>query len=631
MFVRKPGIPMTDNFKHFILLALCVFCQTVLIAQSPIQRVEPPNWWAGMQNPELELLLHGENLAHYQVVLGDYDGVKINTTIRVQNPNYLFINLELASDVKPGKFEIMLKDGGKTVATHQYELQERKEGSAMRESFTPADVMYLITPDRFANGNPDNDAIAGMKESPDRVFKGGRHGGDIQGIIDRLDYIEDMGFTAIWLNPVLENDMPDYSYHGYAATDFYKVDQRFGTNEEYLDLIQKADEKGIKIIMDMILNHCGSEHWFVLDKPTDDWLNFGGEYVNTSHRRNTIQDIHASEYDKKMFSDGWFVETMPDMNQRNPLMATYLIQNTIWWVEYSGLAGIRMDTYPYPDKDFMTDWTCALRTEYPNFNVVGEEWVTNPAVVSYWQGGKQNHDGYTSCLSSLMDFPIQYQLVEGLMQKEEKYGSGLIELYKMLSQDFLYADPYNLVTFPDNHDMDRFFTQVDNDIDLFKMGIAYILTVRGIPQLYYGTEILMDNDDAPGDHGIIRTDFPGGWAGDAVNGFTGKGLTAAQKDAKAYVKALLNWRKSNTTIHEGKLMQFVPFDGVYVIFRYTETGKVMTILNKNEEDTSIKLDRFAEMLNGTSKGTDVLTGKSYSTSAETMTVPAKAALVLEIK
>ena len=356
-----------------------------------------------------------------------------------------------------------------------------------------------------------------------------------------------MGFTAIWLNPVLENDMPDYSYHGYAATDFYKVDQRFGSNEEYRALIAKAKDKGIKIIMDMILNHCGSEHWFVKDMPTDDWVNFGGEYVNTSHRRNTVQDIHASEYDKRMFSDGWFVKTMPDLNQRNPLLATYLIQNTIWWIEYSGLSGIRMDTYPYPDKDFMTDWTCAIRAEYPNFNTVGEEWVNNPAIVSYWQEGKDNHDDYTSCLPSLMDFPIQYALAQALVQEEKQYGSGLIELYKMLSQDFLYADPYSLVVFPDNHDMDRFFTQVNEDLDLFKMGIAYILTLRGTPQLYYGTEILMDNEGAPGDHGIIRTDFPGGWKGDEVNGFTGKGLSEQQKEAKAYIKKLLNWRKTNAS------------------------------------------------------------------------------------
>jgi glycosidase len=621
---------MTDYMQRLTILALLTLWSAALFAQSPLQRVEPPNWWAGMHNPELELLLYGDNLAQYKAALSDYKGVKITSTVRVQNPNYLFVNLELAEGVEPGIFQVQLLDGKDVVASYDYELREREPGSALRESFTPADVMYLITPDRFANGNPDNDAVAGMMETPNRDFKGGRHGGDIQGIIDQLDYIDDMGFTAIWLNPVLENDMPDYSYHGYAATDFYKVDQRFGSNEEYLDLIQRAKDKDIKIIMDMILNHCGSEHWFVKDMPTDDWINFGGEYVNTSHRRNTVQDIHASEYDKRMFSDGWFVETMPDLNQRNPLLATYLIQNTIWWIEYSGLSGIRMDTYPYPDKDFMTEWTCALRAEYPNFNTVGEEWVTNPAIVSYWQEGKDNHDDYTSCLPSLMDFPIQFALTQGLVQEEKQYGSGLIELYKMLTQDFLYADPYSLVTFPDNHDMDRFYTQVNEDLGLFKMGVAYILTLRGTPQLYYGTEILMDNEGYPGDHGIIRTDFPGGWAGDEVNGFPGKGLTEDQKEAKAYIKKLLNWRKTSEAIHHGKLMQFVPDGGFYVTFRYTDTSKVMTILNKNEEATPLQLDRFAEMLGGTKQGKDIMTGKAYKTSG-TINMPGKSAMILEIE
>jgi len=621
---------MTAYIQRLAVALLLLLGSSLLFAQSPLQRVEPPNWWAGMNNPELQLLLYGEEIAQYRAAISEYEGVKITSTVRVQNPNYLFVNLQMSEGVQPGSFQVQLMDGEKTAASYEYELRKREPGSAMRESFTPADVMYLITPDRFANGNLDNDAVAGMMEKPDRDFKGGRHGGDIQGIIDHLDYIHDMGFTAIWLNPVLENDMPDYSYHGYAATDFYKVDQRFGSNEEYRNLVQQAKDKGIKIIMDMILNHCGSEHWFVKDMPTDDWVNFGGEYVNTTHRRHTVQDIHASEYDKMMFSDGWFVETMPDLNQRNPFLSTYLIQNTIWWIEYSGLSGIRMDTYPYPDKHFMTEWTCAIRAEYPNFNTVGEEWVNNPAIVSYWQGGKDNHDDYTSCLPSLMDFPVQFALVQGLTQEEKQYGGGLIELYKMLAMDFLYADPYKLVVFPDNHDMDRFFTQVNEDFDLFKMGIAYTLTVRGTPQLYYGTEILMDNEGAPGDHGIIRTDFPGGWPGDEVNGFTGKGLSEQQNAAKAYVKKLLNWRKGNEAVHHGKLMQFVPHEGVYAIFRYTDDSKVMTILNKNTEEKVFSLDRYAEMLSGTSRGKDVISGKTYPTSGE-VELPGKSALILEVE
>lgn len=620
--------------KSKTITASFLFCLTFFAlqawAQGPLERVEPPNWWVGMQQNELQLLLYGDEVAQYTAVMSDYPGVSITSTVRVENPNYLFVYLRIDEAAKPGTFQLQLKDGRKTVADYAYKLEAREAGSAERKGFTQADVMYLITPDRFANGNPDNDEVEGMLEKPNRSSKGGRHGGDIQGIIDHLDYISDMGFTAIWLNPVLENDMPDYSYHGYAATDFYKVDQRFGSNEEYRDLIQRAGDKGIKIIMDMILNHSGSEHWFVKDRPTDDWINFGGEYVNTSHRKHTVQDIYASDYDRKRFSDGWFVRTMPDLNQRNRLMSEYLIQNTIWWIEYSGLSGIRMDTYPYPDKDFMTRWTCAIMDEYPYFNIVGEEWVGDPAIVAYWQGGKQNHDGYTSCLPSLMDFPLQEAMANAFREEEKSFGSGLIKLYEALALDFLYADPNELVVFPDNHDMDRYFTQVGGDMGLFQMGIAYTLTIRGIPQIYYGTEILMDNDEAPGDHGIIRSDFPGGWAGDEVNAFTGKGLTAEQQAAKDYLRRMLNWRKGNTTVHNGKLMHFAPEQGVYVFFRYDDQGKVMVILNKNEQATSLSLDRFAEMLKGASTAKEVMSGKSYPAKGQ-MQLPPKSAMVLEVE
>jgi glycosidase len=439
-----------------------------------------------------------------------------------------------------------------------------------------------------------------------------------------------MGFTAIWLNPILENDMHTYSYHGYAATDFYKADSRYGSNEAYRKLSKDAKAKGIKMIMDMIVNHCGSEHWFVKDPPTDDWINFGGEYVQTSHRRFANQDIHASEYDKKHFSDGWFVETMPDMNQRNELMADYLIYNTIWWIEYVDLAGIRMDTYPYPDKDFMARWTCAVMSEYPHFNIVGEEWITNPAIVSYWQRGKVNHDGYTSCLPSLMDFPLQDALKKGLTQVDHAHFSGLVVLYETLGMDFLYADPDNLVVFPDNHDMDRFYTQVGEDFELFKMGMAYVTTVRGVPQIYYGTEILMENSRYPGDHGFIRSDFPGGWAGDEVNALTGAGLSPKQKEAQNYIKRLLNWRKTNKVIHEGKLMQFSPNKGIYAFVRYCDAGKVMVIFNKNAKDTAVDMARYAEITEGYKTGTDVVTSKVYNVRG-TMTVPAKTALVLELE
>lgn len=610
-----------------LLIAASSVLTSSLFAQ---ERIEPPFWWAGMKSSELQILVYEEGIGHTRPEI-EYPGVRIDQVIQVENDKYLFLYLTLDKDVQPGTFDIVFMDGDEEVLRTPYELKQRRPGAAEVKGFDGSDVMYLITPDRFANGNPDNDFVEGMKEKPNRDFEGGRHGGDIAGLRKHLDYIEEMGFTAIWLNPILENDMHDYSYHGYAATDFYKVDSRYGTNEEYLQFIREAKERDIIVIMDMILNHSGSEHWFVLDPPTADWINFGGEYVNTSHRKHTIQDIHASEYDKKAFVDGWFVVTMPDLNQKNPLMKDYLITNTIWWIEYSEISGIRMDTYPYPDKDFMTEWTFRIMDEYPNFNVVGEEWIGNPAIVSYWQAGKKNHDGYVSYLPSLMDFPVQEAVRDGLRNEERQYGSGLIQIYEMVAMDFLYPDPYALVVFPDNHDMDRFYTSMGGDIDKVKMALALYTTMRGTPQIYYGTEILMENDANPSNHGFIRGDFPGGWDGDQVNGFSGQGLTTAQKDAQAYLKKMLNWRKGNEIVHHGKLMQFVPFEGVYAYFRYTEEGVVMTVLNKNKEAKEINLDRFAEILKDASAGTDIIHDEYLDFTDGKMMLPAKATRIIEVE
>jgi glycosidase len=596
------------------------------LAKDQIDHLEPAFWWVGMKNPKLQLMVHGENISNLKPEL-NYDGVSIEKVSRVANPNYLFVDLLIDESAKAGEFDILFKKGKKTSVSYKYELLEREEGSAERIGFTPKDVMYLITPDRFANGNPDNDNVDGMPEQADRNDKSGRHGGDIEGIINHLDYISDMGFTSIWVNPVLENNQENFSYHGYSTTDYYKVDERFGSNEEYRNLAKEAKKLGIGLIMDMIVNHCGSEHWWMKDLPSKDWINFGGEFVRTSHKRTTVQDKYASKEDLKQFADGWFVKTMPDLNQRNDFMATYLIQNTIWWVEYADLQGIRMDTYPYPDADFMTEWTRRVMEEYPNFNIVGEEWSTNPAIVSYWQKGKVNHDGYVSYLPSLMDFPLQHAMVQALT-KEETWGTGWIKLYEGLANDFLYADPGNLVIFPDNHDMERIFDQLGRDYELFKLAMAYTLTMRGIPQIYYGTEILVKSDFG-GDHGMLRSDFPGGWEGDQINAFTGEGLSDQEKDAQAYMKKILNWRKDNEIIHEGKLMHYAPDFGIYSYFRFTDSGKVMVILNKNKEAVQMETGRYHEMLNGKVSGKDVLSGKTYELNGS-IEVPAQTALILEI-
>ncbi|MCL3781892.1 alpha-amlyase [Prolixibacteraceae bacterium JC049] len=608
------------------LLVLALLVGNVTAAKYQINHLEPAFWWVGMKNPNLQLLVHGDNIANLRPQI-DYAGIEIKSVSEVTNKNYLFVDLAIGAEAKPGKFAINFNKGKKTVVTYEYELLEREAGSANRIGFTPSDVMYLITPDRFANGDPANDNVEGLSEQADRTYKGGRHGGDIRGIINHLDYIADMGFTSVWVNPVLENNQPKYSYHGYSTTDYYKVDERFGTNEEYAELSKKAKERGVGLIMDMIVNHCGSEHWWMKDLPSEDWINFGGEFAQTSHKRTTVQDKYASKEDLKQFADGWFVKTMPDLNQRNPFMATYLIQNTIWWIEYAGLQGIRMDTYPYPDADFMSKWTKEVMEEYPNFNIVGEEWSVNPAIVSYWQKGKVNHNGYKSYLPSLMDFPLQNALVEAL-NKEETWGTGWIKLYEMLANDFLYADPNNLVIFPDNHDMARIYNQLNHDIPSFNLAMVYFLTMRGIPQIYYGTEILMKHA-AGSDHGLIRADFPGGWAGDKVNGFTGEGLSEKEKATQQFMKKLLNWRKGNEIIHNGKIMHYAPENGVYCIFRYTEKGKVMIVLNKNNEDVVLNTKRFYEMLNGDEKAQDVISEKNFDMSSS-ITVPARTPLILEM-
>ena len=608
----------------FVLFAtFSTFAQT-----TSIERVEPPSWWIGMEQAEVQLMFYGKNIGDL-LPETSHQGVSIEEVIRVSNPNYLFVNVEIAEAAKAGQVSFTFSRNGSTVLTQEWTLEDRSTDAARRQGFDNTDVMYLITPDRFANGNPDNDAVEGLKEGVDRKLLGGRHGGDIAGMLQSLDYIKDMGFTAIWVNPLLENDMPDYSYHGYSTTDFYQVDQRFGSNEEYRDLVQASREKGIKFIMDMIVNHCGSEHWWMQDPPMDDWINNWPTYTGTNHRKTVLQDPYASEIDRKIFADGWFVPTMPDLNQRNAFMGAYLIQNSIWWVEYLGLAGIRMDTYPYPDEDFMTEWTRRLMEEFPYLNIVGEEWFERPSTVAYWQAGKDNPNGYVSYLPSLMDFPIQRAFAQALVE-EEAFKSGWITAYEMLAQDFLYADPYNLVIFPDNHDMSRIFKQVDEDEDLFRMAMVYFCTIRGIPQIYYGTEILMSNGPE-GDHGDIRSDFPGGWAGDKMNAFTGEGLKANQKAAQDFTRTLLKWRQSATAVHYGKMTHFLPEDGIYVYFRYDDEQKVMVVMNKNEDATDLALDRFVEQLEGHKQGKDVLSGAGYDLAAEQISVPGRSVLVLEVE
>lgn len=565
-----------------------------------LHRIEPPNWWIGFKNQQLQLLIQHDNIGNYNPSI-DVSGITIEKVSKADSPNYLFIDVLISENAKVGNFNITFENDKGETLKQTYQLQERVKPAEDFVGFNSSDVMYLITPDRFANANPDNDSVEGMRETAvNRKDDYGRHGGDIEGITQHLDYIEKMGFTAIWPSPLLTNDMPQSSYHGYAMTDFYEVDPRFGTLEDYKKLASEAKKRRIKIVMDMVANHCGQYHWWMQDLPFNDWLNFqeaflNGEKLNTSnHRRTVNQDLYASEADKALLSQGWFVSSMPDLNQQNPFLATYLIQNSIWWVETLELGGIRQDTYPYPDKNFMANWAGAIMKEYPNFNIVGEEWSSNPLLIAYWQQGAKNKDGYESNLKSTMDFAMKDHLVAAL-NEPETWGTGLVKIYDGLANDFHYASPENLLVFPDNHDMDRIFTQLNEDITNTKMALSFMLMLPRIPQIYYGTEILMENTAKLGDHGLIRTDFPGGWQGDAVNAFTGEGLSTEALDMQHFLSKVLNYRKLSQAIHKGKTIHFAPENGVYVLFRILDEEVVMHILNKNEDAIQLDLSRFEEL------------------------------------
>lgn len=591
-----------------------------------IKHLEPASWWVGMQDKNLQLLVHGDNISELTASIA-YPGVTIKDIVKVSNKNYLFINLSIAAETVAGNVSIQFKQLDKAVLSVAYPLRARSANSAQRRGFSPSDVIYLIVPDRFANGDTRNDSVDSLKDKAKRSNPSGRHGGDILGMSAHLDYIANMGFTMIWPTPLTENAQPAYSYHGYATTDHYQIDARFGSNEDYRQFVAKANTKGIGVIQDIVLNHIGSGHWWMKDLPTADWLNYQAKPVFTNHARTTLQDTHASAEDRKIFTDGWFSDHMPDLNQRNPLVANYLIQNSIWWTEYANLSGIRTDTYSYSDKAFLTNWSARLMQEYPNFNMVGEEWSTNPNIVSYWQKGKINHDGYVSSMPSMMDFPLHEALRQSLVETES-YNGGLNKLYENIANDFLYPNADNLVIFEGNHDTSRLFSALNEDLDLYKIAMVYLATMRGIPQITYGTEILMTSPKQR-DDGKVRSDMPGGWQADSINAFTGLGLSAKQKEAQDFLKKLLNWRKNTPVIHHGKLMHFAPDHGTYAYVRYDEKKKVMVILNKNKVATKIETVRFHEMLTSNATATEVLSGKRFDLSKQ-VNLPARSVLILEL-
>ncbi len=609
------------------LLAL-LFSQYMLLAQN-IDRIEPANWWVGMQYNTITLLVYGDHISDLQPRIA-YPKVQLVKTETVENENYLFVTLTIHPAAKPGDVRIDFTKNNKVVLTENFPLLKREENSAQRPGFTPKDAIYLIVPDRFANGDPTNDVVASLRETElDRQALDKRHGGDIQGIINHLDYIQSLGFTQIWNTPLTENDQTRYSYHGYATTDFYKIDPRFGTNAQFKEMAQEARKRGIGIIWDVVLNHCGAEYYFIKDLPAKDWVNFTDTRTRTNHMKSTINDIYAAEIDKLEYTDGWFDGQMADLNQRNPLVARFLIQNTIWWIEYAGLSGLREDTFSYSDKDFLSVWTKTILDEYPNLNITGEEMSRIVAQTSYWQIDKKNADGYTCYLPTLMDFLLNDNIVSSLTGPDGWFSTWRVT-YQGIAEDYQYPHPENQLIFPDNHDLDRFYSRLNKDYDRWKLGIAMYMTMRGIPQFFYGTEVLMTND-LSGNDGQRRSDFYGGWENDAKNAVTGQGMSEAELAAQAYFSKLLNWRKNSPAIATGKFMHYVPLkDDVYVYFRYTSQQKVMVLLNKNKEAVTLDLHRYVQMVPGKFKATDIVSGAELSVE-NTLTIPALTPMILEIQ
>ena len=614
--------------RRFLLAPLLLLLVPAMAwAQSPaIDRVDPPFWWVGMERPAVELMVYGDDIADTRVEVDGHPGVTLQRVTEVQNPNYAFVRLRIADTAEPGSLTLRFQHEDGTI-TREYDLRPRRDDT-YAQGFDSEDVIYLLMPDRFANGNPENDEIDGFLEGVDRSDPNARHGGDFAGIRDHLGYIDDLGMTAIWMTPIFENDMPpEYgAYHGYAATDMYRVDSRFGSNEDFRALVDATHDRGMKVIMDMIHNHVGDEHWWLDDPPTDDWIHDLDTYGTTNYEGAAVVDPYASEHDREQLTNAWFVPSMPDLNQDNELLATYLIQNTLWWIESTGIDGIRMDTYFYADKDYMSRWTSAVMEEYPDFNIVGESWVHTVPHEAYWQDDFRAHpDGYDSDLPSVTDFPLSFTMHEAFAPDDGE----IYDLYRTLAQDHVYPEPNRLVTFLDNQDLPRFSSVVNEDEDAFKLAYAFLMTTRGIPQVYYATELMQPMTDASGD-GAKRPDMPGGWPDDARSVFTDEGRTAREEEAHDFVSTLTTWRETADVVHHGQLTQFIPQDNTYVYFRHDADDTVMVVLNNADEPRKMALERFEERLQDATTGRDVIGGRTY-TLDDTLAVPAKTPLVLEVE
>ncbi len=613
------------RIKYLFSSLLFLFFSGISFAQ--LEQMEPPFWWEGMNRSEIQLVFYGNEIGVGDLYL---DGQKVDEVIKTENENYLFYNWE-TKGLKAGSYLFELKKGKKRIATYAYELKKRREGSAQREGFSSQDAVYLLMPDRFANGDPSNDSTKDTYEKANVDDPWGRHGGDIQGIIKNLDYIKELGMTALWSTPLLEDNDQRGSYHGYACSDTYHIDSRYGGNSAYLKLSEELHKRNMKLIKDYVTNHWSLEHYMIKDLPSKDWIHyFDGEngYAQTNYRLSTVYDTNASKADSFLAEKGWFVPSMPDLNQSNPMTLNYLIDNAIWWIEYANLDGYRVDTYPYTEKEGVTTWTKAIMAEYPNFNIVGESWYHDTASIAYWQKDSKLAEiqDFNSELPSVMDF-VFFETLQRMMTYEPSWDKGLIEMYNGMGMDYLYPDINNVMIFAENHDTTR-FNEKNPTLGDFKIAMTLLATTRGIPQLYYGSEIGFKGDKAKGD-ADLRKDMPGGWPNDVRSAFNALERTSEEQSYFDIVKTLFQWRQHQDLIHKGKTVHFIPFNEVYVYFRVLDQNAVMVVINANKEAQTIELSRFNELLESYSKASELFSGTQINLE-KTLSIPARDAQVFEL-
>ena len=626
---------MKNMILLFSLMTLLVSCQSpatldpeaIADHNGRIERVEPLSWWVGMETP-LQLMIYGEEISLFEVsALGE--GISVKEVHKADSPNYLFVDVKVAPTAKPGTYYLLFSREGESFKL-PYEIEARGEGSRERKSFTTADMIYLLMPDRFANGDPSIDTVESMQEAANRAHPFGRHGGDLQGMIDHLDYIASVGATAIWSTPLLVDDEPGQSYHGYACGDYYHIDPRYGSNELFRTYVEECHKRDLKVIMDIVTNHCGISHWWMKDLPFEDWVHVFPEFTRTNNLFSTNMDPNASKYDLQIQESGWFDYSMPDMNLDNPYLLNYFKQWAVWWIEWAGLDGLRVDTYPYNEKQPMSEWCEAVMKEYPNLNIVGECWTGSIPQLAYWQGGNANKDGFDSHLPSIMDFPLRDAICAALPTDSLRWGEGMIRVYDVLSHDFVYHDLDKMMIFSGNHDTERIGDIVRKNPARAKLSMAMLATMRGIPQILYGEELMLTSSDLKMGHGGLRVDMPGGWEGDKENLFTEEGRKGIHKELFDYTQRLFQWRKQKPVIHHGKTLHFADRTNTYAYFRYDETDAVFVFINNSRGKRVVPWANYAEIAADLTKGTNVLTGETVDMTQEVV-VPSREALIVEFK